>query len=215
MSHSDFDRSLCLRLLGYAAVQFAGVCAYTWTIENTVDAGSDVGELKIALEENGWIEWTQTIVLASIVAMLAPAFRGGGLALHRLLAFVAAAAVIRELDSLMGAWLFRKSHMLGQILALAAGGAFVWIGRRGFKGEAAAFMQRPGFYLMFSGVVLVVILAQVFGQRQLWKLMAPHEHSVAKRFVEEGLELMGYLAIACGAVEERFFGRSRTIARRP
>ena len=62
----------------------------------------------------------------------------------------------------------------------------------------------------FHENVVGLVFAQVFGQRDFWKLVAHNEfRSTAKRLVEEGLECGGYLLILFGLVEERFFPRMR------
>ena len=88
--------------------------------------------------------------------------------------------------------------------------------RDGLAAKLVAFCSRPRFYLNIFGVVMGCLYAQILDQREVWDLLAREEYgSESKRFVEEALELMGYILIACGVVEERFFGESASNSRPP
>ncbi len=114
---------------------------------------------------------------------------------------------LRELDAL---FLNHISEDLHRVLtgSMTAGlGLFAWRHRRELVPQMRDFTRRPGFYHLLFGCSLVAIYAQILGQRDLWDMLGKNG-PYGKRFVEEGLELFGYVTIACGICEERFFGLS-------
>ncbi|MCH8333833.1 hypothetical protein IIC65_07865 [Candidatus Sumerlaeota bacterium] len=191
--------SLLLRYLAYMAVVGLILAGYVALIAGAIDP-EDI------LDENRWIEYAQIGLLALIVLFCLSAFRSGGSVLHRLFAGLALFAIFREMDSLLRDLMFDGVHNIAMALVLVAMGSMAWINRQRFKVEAVEFMGRPGFHLMIFGAVLVVIFAQLLGQREVWERLAEDMTSEAKRFIEEGLEMMGYVMIVCGVFEERFFG---------
>ena len=61
---------------------------------------------------------------------------------------------------------------------------------------------------MLFGAALLLGYAQAFGDRELFRMLAPEQTRAAKRFVEEGLEMLGYLWLLFAAVEERWSTRA-------
>lgn len=169
-------------------------------------------ELDDILRENRWLEWIQIGLLLVTALLGAGAFASGQPVLHRLLVLAAVFAMCRELDSFLEDLAFDGLHTMLMGAVLIAMAAVAWPGRDELRRAVPEFLKRPGFYMMFFGLMLVAIYAQIFGQRGVWELLAPDDTSEAKRFVEEGLELAGYLLIGCGVFEERFFGARRVKA---
>jgi hypothetical protein len=197
--------ALLFRLSTYFAVQGVIVAIYAEAVIRAGSAALNTSDVRQLLKENAIIEWTQAGVLALICVAGLGAFRRGEPAIHRVLVLLAAFAIARELDSVLEDFLFHRAHhifMAGAFLAIVA---IAWRGREGMVAELPGFLSRPGFFFMFFGGILVVLYAQILGQRDLWRLLAPLDVSTAKRFVEEGLELLGYVNIAIGCIEERFF----------
>lgn len=188
-----------LRYLAYMVVVGVILAGYVALIEGALD-------LEGILKENRWIEYAQIALLAFIVLLCLGAFRSGGSVLHRLFAGFALFAIFREMDSLLRDLLFDGVHNVAMALVLVTMASMAWINRERFKVEAVEFIGRPGFHLMIFGAALVVIFAQLLGQREVWDRLAEDMTSEAKRFIEEGLEMMGYVMIVCGVFEERFFG---------
>ncbi len=174
----------------------------------------ELGGLKLddVLRENRWLEWIQIGLLLVTALLGAGAFASGQPVLHRLLVFAALFAMCRELDSFLEDLAFDGFHTMLMGAVSIAMAAVAWPGRDELRIAIPEFLNRPGFYMMFFGLMLVAVYAQIFGQRGAWELLAPDDTSEAKRFVEEGLELAGYLLIGCGVFEERFFGARRAKA---
>jgi hypothetical protein len=196
---------LLLRLAAYLAIQGVVIALYAEAVMRAgVNAlgGIEVPQL---LDENAIVEWTQAGVLACIWILGLGAFRRGEPTIHRVLALLAVFAMFRELDALLKDLMFDRAHHGFMWVTFFAIMTTIWLGRHNFLSELPGFLTRPGFPFMFWGILLVVLYAQIMGQRGLWRFLAPNDVSAAKRFVEEGLELMGYVNVALGFVEERFF----------
>jgi len=198
---------LALRLLAYTILQGTILLGYAAAAQAAGERR--LGGLTLAglLRENRWLEWAQIALLAAISAALLTWRTGPRRPLARLLAGAALVALARELDSLLEGALFEHAHSVLMAIVGLATIVVVWRDRARIAPELAAFVGRAGFYLMGFGATLLIVYAQVLGQRDLWRLLAEEDLlSEAKRFVEEGLEFMGYVLIGCGVVEERWFG---------
>jgi hypothetical protein len=160
------------------------------------------------LRENRMIEWLQIGLCAGIALVAAPALRKGGSVLHRALFFFVLAAMFRELDSFLEEHAMDGTDIVGIWVSLAAGLAVIWRGRTEIGREFTDFLFRPGFLIMGLGFLLVTVYAQFFGLRDIWEIFSrgPAVRG-AKRFVEEGLEIMGYFWIGCGMIEDVIFAR--------
>jgi hypothetical protein len=193
----------------YAAIQTGVAAAYTWAVYTSGREGLGGMDLADLLKENRFLEWVQIGVLVAAGAVCWPALRRRGFALHGILGLLLLAATFRELDSFLNDVLFDDAEKVLMFSALGAAALVFFLRFAEARDQVIRFSDRHGFFLLFFGAMLVTVFAQFFGQRELWKLLAnPKLTSEAKRFVEEGLEFMGYLVIACGVIEERFFGGS-------
>lgn len=182
------------------------LAAYVWVAERAAAGQLGSVDLSGLLRENRWLEWIQIGLLGVLAVGCLGAFRAGQPVLHRALCLMLMAAVFRELDSFLEGNLFENAHTVGMGLILTALVALCIVGRDSLKREIPSFLNRPSFYLMLFGAMLVVVYAQILGQREIWRTFSPDLLSESKRYIEEGLEFMGYLVIGCGVFEERFFG---------
>ncbi|MBI3736928.1 hypothetical protein HY256_10500 [Candidatus Sumerlaeota bacterium] len=199
--------SLPLRLAIYLLLQALILGSYILLVESA--AHQRLGEIELTdlLKEDRWLEWSQVGVLTLGIVLMLGAFRRGQPPLHTILALLPMLAVLRELDSFAEEYVFNDAHLVAMLLP--AGGIcwILWSARDNLRREIPAFVSRPGFFLMLMGSAFVILYAQLLGRRDIWKFLAnPRMLSQSKRFIEEGLELMGYVVILCGLFEERFFG---------
>lgn len=206
MPNPPFRTAPLLRLFLYLLIQAVFLVLYALALQKASMGRLGSIDLEGLLRENRWLEWFQISLLCVVALMCVGAFRAGEPALHRLLALLALFAVARELDSFLEKLLFDRAHWIPMGLAVAAIVAVAAPARGELAHDLPLFFGRPGFYLMLFGFALVVLYAQVLGQREIWEAFQPKYESEAKRFVEEGLEFMGYVVIGCGVLEERFFG---------
>jgi len=198
------------RWIAYAAIQAALLAAYTWAVSEAGHGRAGGAGAKGLLSEDRWVEWSQLFVLAIPVVFCASAFRSGGPATLRVLAGLAACAMVRELDHVFEVAWGETAPRVALGVAVTALFWLVVASRARLARELPGFVSSPGFLFLFFGVTLVAIYAQLLGQREVWQaLTGQGKVSLEKRFVEEGLELLGYVVIACGVFEERFFGAAR------
>lgn len=195
-----------LRLSIYLILPGTAVAILAWVLQRAGMSQSTELELRLILKEDHWLEWIQFgfLILGSMLCW--GAFRPGEPMFHRFLAILPLLLALRELDAFLGGLFFEDAYKLLLLPATLAMCLFIWTDRVEFRQAFFAFSVRPGFYLIAFGLSFVVIYAQFFGQRETWYLLGERAWC-AKRFVEEGLELIGYMLLTCGLFEERFFTR--------
>lgn len=163
------------------------------------------GRRDFVIVEGGFVETVQLIVLGLIAsaclsfALASREFRG----VYSLLLVAALFAAERELNYhlvLRETWSVIVKHSLQVVLI----GGTIWISRRTIAGQFSRLAARPSFLLLISGFVLVTFWAQILGQRGLWRSLYTVEW-MGKLFIEEQLELAGYLLVLFGVVEEGLF----------
>lgn len=68
----------------------------------------------------------------------------------------------------------------------------------------AAYCREPGFFLIFSGLLVLFSFSRIFGMQVLWRgLMQEDFVRIVKDMVEEGVELLGYTLILLGTLTPR------------
>ncbi len=196
--------ALFLRLLAYAAAQMGVLYLH---LRMTTDA-ADVAGAKAWLAEGQTLEWIQVGILAAALLLLLSIPKPLG-AFTWILVAALVATLAREMDAALSDWLWKNAHRTFMIAMAVVAVFFVWRGWSMLSTEISAFMRRPSFWLMFLGFTLVIIYALVLGQNAMWlERSAAGWDRVTKRFVEEGLEMCGYLWILFGALEERLARRT-------
>lgn len=67
--------------------------------------------------------------------------------------------------------------------------------------DLAGFMKSKSYDIVVSGLIVVLVVSRLLGNRTIWMLMSgPDFKYVFKTFIEEGVELLGYMVIFAGAV---------------
>lgn len=164
--------------------------------------------LRQLLDEDGWLEYAQVAMLTLSAAFMLARSPAGRHALHGVFGYLLLFATFRELDRAMDHLVFERSNRVVMAVFAALVLRAAWQERSRLRDEVVAFLGRPSFGLMLAGFVLVLVMGQVLGQRDFWKVVSLHVYkSAPKRLIEEGLEASGYLLILFGVVEERFFLR--------
>ena len=201
--------TLLVRVAIYAAVIVLAAWGYMRAVEAAL-GGRDGGAARTLLAEGGLLETLQVALLGLAFAMAVSPRPRPRLVVHLLMALLLAAALVRELDDRLAQLLFRHAHrvlMVGLLVAAAALGA----ARNGrLREQVPALLRRPGFYLLLFGTLLVGSFAQVLGSTPIWQALTVDEPAsrIAKRFVEEGLEALGYLTFALAVFDARFMNHS-------
>lgn len=206
MSGSDRESvKILARLILYIVIQGLALSGYVWYV---IESGRErLGDISLdrLLRENGFLEFIQIGILVLIALMCVSAFGKNRPALHRLLFLCAIIGIFRELDSFLESALFENAHTLHMLAGVVILVSVAFRNRAELRLDIPEFILRPGFFLMLAGFTMIAVYAQILGQRDAWVILAPDLTSETKRFIEEGIEFMGYIVIAFGIVEERFF----------
>jgi hypothetical protein len=78
----------------------------------------------------------------------------------------------------------------------------LWKDRNRLRRDIDDFAKQPAFFFLAFGSFLTAIVAQIFGQAELWHVIldGPAARTV-KRVIEESLETLGYVILFFGSVE--------------
>lgn len=74
--------------------------------------------------------------------------------------------------------------------------------------DLAEFMSSKSYDIIVAGLIIVLVVSRMLGIKAIWMLMSgPDFKYVFKTFIEEGVELLGYMVIFAGSV--RYYLESR------
>ena len=175
------------------------------------------------LKENNLLEWFEAALLLATATVF---FASAKLATrHRslriFLGLIMLALLMRELDSFIENVLFNRRktiYYVPVITLLACAFLYALVRFRLIWAATKDFICTRSFIIFTFGLAIVFCVAQFLGQRSLWRMMLRHNSSpesykqaasVAKNFVEENLEILGYFYLLFGAVEDAFTRRKR------
>ena len=108
---------------------------------------------------------------------------------------------IREWDAVFddifhGAWKY--------IAIPTAIGFTFWALREGLQkvwDDLAEFMNSKSYDIIVAGLIIVLVVSRLLGNRAVWILMSgPDFKYVFKTFIEEGVELLGYMTVFVGSL---------------
>ena len=113
-----------------------------------------------------------------------------------------ACALIRELDNLLD--LIHHGFWIWPALAVALVTVICVAGycRHTVLGPIARFVETRSYLFIMLGLVVLLVFSRTFGSGTfLWKaLMGPSYSSMFNTILQEGLETLGYMCVAYGAV---------------
>ncbi len=193
--------AILLRYAGYTLFMFA----VTYGLILMIAASESFDQA--SFREGGVVERTQ-FVIAAASALLA--WCGACVPRRRDRAFlvalgaVIAVAACRELDSWFKAlpllhWSY-PATVCWAVVVLA-----FW--RGGAKAAAMRWLATSGGAICWAGFICVVVLAQLFGQVELWQgVMGNAYERVVKIVAEESIELFGYALVLLGTAETLIAG---------
>jgi hypothetical protein len=158
--------------------------------------------------EDGVVEWIHFSLMFSAGGLFLWSWRrcsdgSSALLLCSMLSFVAA---LRELDHYSEVVLFEDAYKYPVALIAFFALYVLWKDRNRLRRDIDDFAKRPAFFFLAFGSFLTAIVAQIFGQAELWHaiLSGPAARTV-KRVIEESLETLGYVILFFGAVEASAF----------
>ena len=144
------------------------------------------------------LQETLLLVSSAIFIYLAKKKKARGLLL---VAGFFACMFIREWDAVFdeifhGAWKY--------VAIPTAIGFTYWGLRDGMQkvwDDLAEFMKTRSYDVIVLGLIIVLVVSRLMGNRTIWLLMSGTDFKyVFKSFIEEGLELLGYMVIFAGSV---------------
>jgi hypothetical protein len=167
--------------------------------------------------EDGVTEWIQFSLMFGAGCLFFWNWRQNShsppLLLCSMLAFVAA---LRELDHYSEIVLFEDAYKYPVALIAFCAIYVLWKHWKTLGRDLDAFAKEPAFFFLAFGSFLTAILAQVFGQVELWhSLIEGPAARTVKRIIEESLETIGYMTLFLGALESLAFAASKHGAREP
>lgn len=188
---------LAARLAAYALATAAGL--------EIVVRQARAGDVARLVSENGAVELAQLLlVLAAAGVLLSVVMRGvRDHELRILLGLACAFAGVRELDGFFGAELGPHSYKFFAVPIALAGAVVGWRGRAVLLEQLLELSATPAAALVFAGALVVLVHAQVLGQKELWETLVPGgaDARTVKKTVEECSELTGYLLLLFATIE--------------
>lgn len=153
--------------------------------------------------EGGPIEYAHYSLCGAAAYVFACASRRSHLRdVFALAAYGAALGVIREADALLDKAVFQGAYKFPAALVGALALIRAYRARAVLSVQFARWMVTPSFAVTVSGVFVVLVYAQIVGQKELWQtLMGGAYLRPVKDVAEEMQELIGYFFIFFGAVE--------------
>jgi hypothetical protein len=185
-------------------VRFLAYAALTGIALELVVRGIQAAGAAAVVAEDGPVEVAQAVLaLAAACVFAFPLVRGlRGFELRVLLGLACLFAAARELDGFFGAAIGPHAYKLLAFPVALAGVIFAWRSRSVLPDEVGELFAAPASTLIFAGALIVLVHAQVLGQKEIWHALVPDGDSRAvKKTVEECSELTGYLLIVFAAIE--------------
>jgi len=196
-------RNAALRYGLYTAVLAGGIGLSSFLIQQ-------VGGYEI-MRENGPVEWTQFVWLILSSALFYLAARAGKRyrELFHVLLIMPMIAATRELDNLLEVQIYRGTWE-AVVLILCIYMVFQAIRHsEAVTAQALEYSRSQAFVYLVVGFFVVCVFARIIGQQSLWRtLLKENHHRAVGGFVEEILELLGYMIICIGAFESRLLCRN-------
>lgn len=161
--------------------------------------------------EGGPIEYAHYALCSAAAVIFAYAGRRHAILrdVFALAAFGAALGVIREADALLDKVFFHGAYKGPAALLGAFALSRAYRSRAVLTDQLARWMTTPSFVVTASGSFIVLVYAQIVGQKELWQaLMGAAYVRPVKDVAEELQELIGYFLIFFGAVEAYVLARS-------
>ena len=115
-------------------------------------------------------------------------------------------AFIRELDHYFECLMPCISWKFAVLLPLGAGAYLLYDRKQALK-SVMAFIGTPAFSLMTMMMFIFIAVAQVIGNKQLISNVLVYEQldvSLARRFIEESVELIAYFVLFLSSIEFHF-----------
>jgi hypothetical protein len=185
------------------AVRLAAYAIAAALITEALVRGASQGWFTAVGAEGGPIEYAHYALCGAASFVFACASRRSNLRdVFALAAYGAALGVIREADAFLDKAVFQGSYKIPAALVGALALIRAYRARTVLGEQFAQWTATPSFAVTSGGVFVVLVYAQIVGQKELWQfLMGSAYLRSIKDVAEEMQELIGYFFIFFGAVE--------------
>lgn len=185
------------------AVRLAAYALAAALITEGLVRGASQGWFTAVGSERGPIEYAHYTLCGAASFVFACASRRSNLRdVFALAAYGAALGVIREADAFLDKAIFQGAYKVPAALVGALALIRAYRARTVLGEQFARWMATPSFTVTSSGVFIVLVYAQIVGQKELWQsLMGGAYLRPIKDVAEEMQELIGYFFIFFGAIE--------------
>jgi len=175
----------------------------------TLVAAVSAGAVVEVGPESGPVEALHLLLQLSSVVLFGTAFRRSRgtrvAAVFEIAAYGSLLGLLREADALFDHAFFKGAYKIPAAGVGVVALVRLWVRRRGFLGGLADWAGTPSGGLVAVGAFVVLVYAQIVGQKELWQaIMGAHYLRSVKDAAEELQELLGYFLIFFGAIEACF-----------
>lgn len=207
--HGDFRSGLLVRSEGLP-VRLFSYALFSGLLTEAIVKGAAQGYFAAVGAEGGPIEHAQYALCGSAAVLFA---RAGARSAFRdvfsLASFGAMLGVIREADAFFDTLLFHGAFKLPAAVVGVIALRRAYRARATLLGQVLRWTETPSFAVTACGVFVVLIYAQLVGQKEFWQsLMGASYIRPVKDVAEEIQELLGYFFIFFGAFESYLLARA-------
>jgi hypothetical protein len=183
--------------------------------------GAYSGRFTALGSEGGPIEHAHYGLCGAAAFLFACASRRSGLSdIFAVMAYGAVLGLIREADAMFDHLAFHGAYKIPAAIVGALVLSRAYRARTTLTRQLGEWMTMPSFAVTAGGAFIVLVYAQIVGQKELWQgVMGDSYIRPVKDVAEELQEMGGYLLIFFGALESCVWaivsGRGDTIATNP
>ena len=184
--------------------RYAAYAVAAGLIVELVVLASQAGWFQSVGSEHGPVEYAQQLLCVTAALLFAgAAARHGDLAdVLTVAALCAALGVVRELDACLDHLLYKGAYKVPAALLGAIALRRVWQAGERLPSQLARFAAQPSFAIAAVGALVVLVYAQIVGQKAVWMTVMGADYiRPVKDAAEELEELLGYLLICVGALD--------------
>jgi len=193
------ERRLLIHLLIRIGIYTALMAVLLVTLPSTFHVRHDG-----SITEDTVLERLQLVLLAlTVLICLASAWRRASVRGPMIaLAGAAAIAIVRELDFWFDELIPWGGWATAAVVVGTLFGACAWHWRASFASGVPRLLRSAGFPMMWCGALTVILVAQLIGHGPtMEEILGDAFRRLGKRFIEEALEMVGYMLLFFGAIE--------------